>query len=143
MTYGEAESNLILDRLVNQWAFLNDEQQIDAQVALMAPNGTYQLSDDTQTLAQAAGQAALKDLLTQRAAASERTFTLNGSHLMTLNLAENTAKGILYAQIKRVHDHVLTTYSVRYDDQYAFIARNWVIQTRHAHLMIVESHPLA
>lgn len=143
MTYGEAESNLILDRLVNQWALFNDEQRIDAQVALMAPNGTYQLTNDTETLAQATGQAALKHLLTQRATASEKIFTLNGAHLMTLNLAENTAKGILSAQIKRVHDHVLTTYSVRYDDQYAFIDRNWVIQARHAHLLIVESQPLA
>ncbi|GEO68804.1 nuclear transport factor 2 family protein [Levilactobacillus acidifarinae] len=143
MTYGEAESNLILDRLVNQWAVLSDDRKIDQQLDLMAADGTYRVDQHGTVIAEATGRSALKTLFTQHAQTVETVFTLNGPHLITLDADENTASGVLYAQIKVVKDQVLTDYSVRYDDQYAFIDHNWAIQQRQAHLLIEDVHPLA
>ncbi|MDT6981133.1 nuclear transport factor 2 family protein [Levilactobacillus zymae] len=143
MTYGEAESNLILDRLVNQWAVLGDERKIDQQLDLMAASGTYRVTRQDTVVAEATGRPALKALFTQQAQAADTVFTLNGPHLITLNADENTASGVLYAQVKVVKDQVLTDYSVRYDDQYAFIDHNWAIQERQVHLLIEDAHPLA
>ncbi|MGY5340119.1 nuclear transport factor 2 family protein [Levilactobacillus spicheri] len=146
MTYGEAESNLILDRLINQWAIDQDAGQIADQLQLMAPDGTYRVYQGDQLVTETAGHENLTRQFTTATAARDQSFTMNGTHLITVNQNDGTATGIVYAQVKvvtaRDNQRVVTDYSVRYRDQYAFLGANWVIQERDEHRVIVDQHPL-
>lgn len=148
MTYGEAESNLILDRLVNQWALASDAHRIADQLQLMAPDGTYRVFDGDQLLSETTGRENLTRQFTQAAEKVDRTFTQNGTKLITVDQNKGTATGTLYATVQRVKRPAgspaqLTVYNVRYDDHYAFLGENWVIQTRDVHRIITETRPLA
>ena len=148
MTYGEAESNLILTRLINQWAIASDAHDTAAQLRLMAPDGTYRIYQDDVLISETSGRENLNRQFTQAATASDRSFTQNGTRLITVNQNDGTATGILYAQVKVVTTPVeggpaiLTDYSVRYDDHYAFLGENWGILERDEHRIIVDQHPL-
>jgi len=147
MTYGEAESNLILDRLVNQWAVYSDAKKTADQLQLMAPDGTYRIYQDNQLLSETTGRENLSRLFTTQAGRAQHIFTLTGTHLITVDQNAGTATGILNALVKVVRtaengQSTLTSYSERYDDQYAFQGENWVISERNVHRIIVDQHDL-
>ncbi|HIW71659.1 MAG TPA: nuclear transport factor 2 family protein [Candidatus Levilactobacillus faecigallinarum] len=147
MTFGEAESNLILDKLVDRWAVASDQKQVDEQMSLMTWDATYRVYNGNELHLEAHGQDDLKKALTEQAKAIKTSFTLTGQHLVTMDRDSNTATGVQYAQVRVVREAdngaFITDYSVRYNDHYAFRGENWAIEQRDVHLVIVDAHKLA
>ncbi|QMU08094.1 nuclear transport factor 2 family protein [Levilactobacillus suantsaii] len=140
MTYGEAESTLILNRLVTQWGLYADQHRVADQVALMTPTATFRVYRDDHVVTELTGTDDLTQALTRWGQRYPKHFTLTAQPLITLDTDNGTADGQVNAQIKTVGDKGITSvFSVRFDDHYAFNGENWAIASRDAHVIMVST----
>lgn len=133
-----------LRSLIDAYASLGDDKRISEQMALFTPDATYQVYMNGSLVANIAGTENLEKEFNGHASQVKTYFTLNGQHVVTL--AENTATGTSFSQIKMIREsegkHNITDYSVKYEDTYVRQNGKWLIKDRTGYFVIVEARAL-
>jgi len=133
-----------LRNLVDAYAYLGDEKKIDQQMELFTPDATYKVYMNGIEVAFTAGTETLQKEFKTHAAEVKTYFTLNGQHTVRIEGSDTT--GISYSQLKMIREkegqHIITDYSVKYEDVYIQQQGKWLIKERIGHFLIIESRTL-
>ncbi|MEJ2880365.1 nuclear transport factor 2 family protein [Pedobacter sp. GR22-6] len=144
MTLETLKTKEELRNLIDAYASLGDEKKISEQMALFTPDATYKVYMNNILVADIAGTAALENEFDGHAAQVKSYFTLNGQHTVKIN--GDSATGISFSQIKMIREsdgkHVLSDYSVKYEDEYVNQNGRWFINSRIGHFLIIEARTL-
>lgn len=135
---------LELRELVDAYSNLGDEKQIEKQMNLLTPDHRYIVYLGDTAVSDISGTEQLLEEFRGHAALVKRYFSINAQHTVEVN--GDTATGIAYSQLKMVRDQdgreVITDYSVKYDDTYVHQNGTWLIKSRIAHFIIIETRTL-
>ncbi|MFC6101596.1 nuclear transport factor 2 family protein [Olivibacter domesticus] len=130
--------------LIDAYAYLGDEKNIDEQMKLFTPDATYKVFMNGIEVANTTGTETLKMEFSVHAAEVKTYFTLNGQH--TVKIDGNDAIGISFSQLKMIREKegkdTVTDYSVKYEDIYIHQNGKWLIKERIGHFLIIETRTL-
>lgn len=133
-----------LRNIIDAYAYLGDEKKISEVMDLFTPDATYKVYMNSALVAETTGTDKLEKEFNEHASHVKTYFTLNGQH--TVNINEGTATGISFSQIKMIREvegkHIITDYSVKYDDKYVCQNGKWLIRERTGYFIIIEARPL-
>ncbi len=131
--------------LIDNYAYLSDDKKISEVMDLFTPDVTYKVYMGGALVADVSGRENMEKDFNGHAAHVKTYFTLNGQH--TVKIEGVTATGISFSQLKMVREvdgkNVLTDYSVKYEDIYAFQDEKWLIKERIGHFVIIEARTIS
>ncbi|MBE8724505.1 nuclear transport factor 2 family protein [Flavobacterium hungaricum] len=144
MTIESLKTKEELRNLIDAYAYLSDEKKISEVVALFTEDLVYKVYIGDFLAANLSGRENMKKDFNGHASEVKTYFTLNGQHTVQIN--GDTATGVSYSQIKMIREtegkDVLSDYSVKYLDNYAFQNGKWLIQERIGYFVMTEVRPI-
>ena len=145
MTLESLKTKQDLRDLIDNYAYLGDEWKISEVMDLFAPDAIYKAYMNGALVANVSGREGMESDFNLHASQVKTYFTLNGQH--STKIDGETATGISFSQIKMIRESegkdVLTDYSVKYEDKYAFQNEKWLIKERIGYFVIIESRTIS
>ena len=134
-----------LRNLIDDYAYLGDEKKIAEQLDLFTSDVAYKVFMNGVLVADVSGRENMESDFNLHSSQVKTYFTLNGQH--TVKIDGETATGVSFSQIKMIREvagkNILTDYSVKYEDQYVFQNRKWLIKDRIGYFVIIESRTIS
>ncbi|MFK9116254.1 nuclear transport factor 2 family protein [Peribacillus frigoritolerans] len=144
MTLEILQAKFELRELVDAYLNLGDEKKTSEQMLLLTPDHRYMVYFGDQLVSDVSGRDELEEQFKGHASLVKRYFSTNAQH--NVQVDGDTATGVSYSQQKMVRDEdgkeVLSDYSIKYEDTYVRQNGTWLIKTRIAHFIIIETRVL-
>ena len=133
----ELADRLALKELVDRFSNLADTKDVQAQLDLFTDEAVVMSYRNGELNSTLTGKTEIGQAFSGFLGLFETVFHQNGQQ--TVEIKGNTANGIAYSTVVLIgeseSEKIMTTYGIRYEDQYVKNGNRWLIAKRKSHFL--------